>query len=134
MPSIEPKSMSRIHYAIIVVTIIGCGLLSRTISAVPLFVGDMLYAMMMVAIMRWFFVSNLLWKICLWSLMLCFAIECSQLLSYDWLLQLRSTRLGALVLGQGFLWSDIAAYTGGVWIFGMFLSRVERRRDRNGVP
>ena len=107
---------------------------ARTISAVPLFVGDMLYAMMMVAIMRWFFVSNLLWKICLWGLMLCFAIECSQLLSYDWLLQLRSTRLGALVLGQGFLWSDIAAYVGGVLIFGMFLSRVERRRDRNGVP
>lgn len=122
------------HYAIIVVAIIACGLLSRTISAVPLFVGDMLYAMMMVAIMRWFFVSNLLWKICLWSLMLCFAIECSQLLSYDWLLQLRSTRLGALVLGQGFLWSDIAAYAGGVLLFGMFLSRVERRRDRNGVP
>ena len=121
------------HYAIIVVTIIGCGLLSRTISVVPLFVGDMLYAMMMVAIMRWIFIFNPLWKICLWSLMLCFAIECSQLLSYDWLLQLRSTRLGALVLGRGFLWSDIAAYAGGVLLFGMFLSRVERRRDRNGV-
>ena len=126
--------MSRMHYAIIVVTIIGCGLLSRTSSVVPLFVGDMLYAMMMVAIMRWVFIFNLLWKICLWSLMLCFAIEFSQLLSYDWLLQLRSTHLGALVLGQGFLWSDIVAYSGGVLLFGMFLSHVERRCDRNDVP
>ena len=89
----------RTHYAITVITIIACGLFSRTISAVPLFVGDMLYAMMMVAIIRCVFVSRSLNKVCFWSLMLCFAIEYSSLISYEWLMQLRSTRMGALVLG-----------------------------------
>jgi hypothetical protein len=35
------------------------------------------------------------------------AIELSQLYQADWANQLRSTRLGGLLLGHGFLWSDV---------------------------
>ncbi|WP_410503428.1 DUF2809 domain-containing protein [Hymenobacter sp. AT01-02] len=42
------------------------------------------------------------------------AIELSQLCHTPWLMQLRATRLGALVLGHGFLWSDLACYGVGI--------------------
>ena len=41
-------------------------------------------------------------------------IELSQLWQAPWLQALRHTTLGALVLGQGFLWSDLACYAVGI--------------------
>lgn len=43
-----------------------------------------------------------------------FAVECSQLYHADWIDALRATGAGALVLGQGFLRSDLVCYTVGV--------------------
>jgi hypothetical protein len=40
-------------------------------------------------------------------------VELSQLVHTPWLDALRRTRAGALVLGQGFLWSDLACYAAG---------------------
>lgn len=45
------------------------------------------------------------------SLSFCFVIEFSQLYHAEWIDQIRDTSLGGLVLGYGFLWSDIEAYT-----------------------
>lgn len=42
------------------------------------------------------------------------AIECSQLYRAPWIDAWRATTLGALVLGQGFLWSDLLCYAVGV--------------------
>jgi len=41
-------------------------------------------------------------------------IECSQLYHAPWLDALRHTSLGGLVLGFGFLWSDVWCYTIGI--------------------
>ncbi|MCB9879134.1 MAG: DUF2809 domain-containing protein [Planctomycetes bacterium] len=41
------------------------------------------------------------------------AVEFSQLLSWQWLVDLRANRLAALVLGQGFQWADLVAYAAG---------------------
>lgn len=41
-------------------------------------------------------------------------IELSQLYHTPWLDGLRSNRVGALALGRGFLWSDLACYAVGV--------------------
>jgi hypothetical protein len=41
-------------------------------------------------------------------------VELSQLYHVPWLDAVRATRPGALVLGQGFLWSDLACYAAGV--------------------
>lgn len=41
------------------------------------------------------------------------AIEVSQLYRAPWLDAIRATRAGALALGQGFLWSDLACYAVG---------------------
>ena len=40
--------------------------------------------------------------------------ETSQLYHAPWIDRIRATTLGGLVLGFGFLWSDIACYTVGV--------------------
>ena len=41
-------------------------------------------------------------------------IELSQLYHAPWIDAIRRTRLGGLVLGYGFLWSDLACYAVGV--------------------
>jgi hypothetical protein len=41
-------------------------------------------------------------------------VEVSQLAQGPWIAAVRETRLGALVLGQGFLWSDLLCYALGV--------------------
>jgi hypothetical protein len=51
------------------------------------------------------------------SVLFCFLIEISQLFQFDWLISLRKTTSGKYVLGQGFLWSDLACY-----LIGTFLS------------
>ena len=48
------------------------------------------------------------------ALITSFAIEFSQMLTPDWLVKIRSTFLGHMLLGQGFLWSDLLAYTIGI--------------------
>ncbi|NML64157.1 DUF2809 domain-containing protein [Hymenobacter sp. RP-2-7] len=52
-------------------------------------------------------------------------IELSQLWQAPWLQALRHTTLGALVLGQGFLWSDLACYAAGIAV-GAGLEKVVR--------
>ncbi len=46
-------------------------------------------------------------------------IEVSQLYHASWIDTVRGTRVGGLVLGYGFLWSDLARYAAGVGI-GVF--------------
>lgn len=41
-------------------------------------------------------------------------VELSQRFHAPWLDTLRSTSLGAMLLGQGFLWTDVACYAAGV--------------------
>lgn len=48
------------------------------------------------------------------SLLFSYGIEISQLYQADWANTLRSTTIGSLILGHGFLWSDMICYTAGV--------------------
>jgi hypothetical protein len=54
------------------------------------------------------------------TLVACYSIESSQLYHAPWIDTLRHTRVGGLVLGYGFLWSDVACYTVGVALSFMF--------------
>ena len=47
-----------------------------------------------------------------------------------WLDALRATTLGALVLGQGFLWSDIVCYAVGVMLAAILDAVLAARRNR----
>ena len=57
------------------------------------------------------------------SLSICYAIEFLQLYQSDWMIELRKTLFGRYVLGQGFLWTDIVAYTFGI-AFAFSIERI----------
>jgi hypothetical protein len=56
------------------------------------------------------------WTIACLAMSLSVAVEISQLYHAPWIDSIRQTTLGALVLGFGFLWSDLACYAVGVGI------------------
>jgi hypothetical protein len=63
------------------------------------------------------------------ALAIAYLVEISQLYHAPWIDALRLTALGGLMLGFGFLWSDLACYTVGV-AGGVLLERVAfRSRD-----
>jgi hypothetical protein len=109
----------RLSYALALPVVVAAGLGSRVFGrALPSFVaayaGDTLYATMI------FVGFGLLapgWSTArraLAALAVCVAIEVSQLHHAPWIDAIRATTPGALVLGYGFLWSDLACYVAGV--------------------
>ncbi|MEZ0004782.1 hypothetical protein ABH942_000125 [Flavobacterium sp. 28YEA47A] len=105
-----------LYYFLFFLGTIVLGLSSRTIKGIPLFIGDMLYAIMIYFIMHFLFPKAATKIIALVSLLVCYVIETLQLYQAHWIVNIRSTTIGHLVLGQGFLWSDILAYTFGIGI------------------
>jgi hypothetical protein len=59
------------------------------------------------------------------ALAVCYLVEVSQLYHAPWIDALRHTRIGGLVLGFSFLWSDLVCYTCGVGC-GAILEHVSR--------
>ena len=53
-------------------------------------------------------------KIALIGIAFCYPIEFSQLYQANWINEIRRTTIGGLVLGYGFLWSDLLAYFIGI--------------------
>ncbi|WP_068843190.1 DUF2809 domain-containing protein [Flavobacterium chilense] len=104
---------SRIYYSILFLLVIFLGILSRKISFIPLCTGDFLYAVMIYLLIRIVFISKTFFQILILALLTCYAIEFFQLYQAEWIIELRQTLFGRYVLGQGFLWSDILAYTFG---------------------
>ena len=107
----------RFQYFLLTIFIVFLGIGSRKINVFPLFIGDILYAILIYFRMRFLFINWKLKTIFVLSLSFCFLIEISQLLTYDWLISLRKTTFGKYVLGQGFLWSDLICY-----LIGTFFS------------
>ena len=107
---------SRIYYFTVFLSIIFLGILSRKISFIPLWIGDFLYAVMIYFLVRIFLPFKKAYLIAFTSLLICYGIEFLQLYQADWIIELRKTLFGRYVLGQGFLWSDILAYTFGITV------------------
>jgi len=104
----------RFVYFILVLLTIVLGIASRKIVGIPLFVGDILYAVLVYFGFRWLFLkSKILWQIGL-PLLFSFAIEIQQLSTAAKLVAIRETTIGHYVLGQGFLWSDLLCYMIGI--------------------
>jgi hypothetical protein len=122
-----PAAKSRITYFFLIVTTIILGLLSRHIMGVPLFIGDVLWGLMVYFIVRFLFIKHTLKWATIASLLFCYAIEFSQLYQAPWINNIRHTVLGGLILGETFLWGDILSYTVGVGI-GVLIENLIRKR------
>jgi hypothetical protein len=105
---------SRVIYLFTIISVIVLGLISRKISFVPLFVGDILWATMIFFMIKFLIGNKGISPVALISILICFLVEISQLYQTEWINAIRHTLPGRLILGQGFLWSDLVAYTGGI--------------------
>ena len=103
----------RLYYFIILLLIIFLGIFSREFDEIPLCTGDFLYAVMIYVFIKILLIDKKTTQILIFSLLICYSIEFFQLYQADWINALRQTLFGRYVLGQGFLWSDIMAYTFG---------------------
>lgn len=106
-------------YLAVTLIIILAGLASRKYgNALPQFIatyaGDTLWAAMVYFGLRFLFPSVSILKAAAISLFFSYCIEISQLYQADWANLVRSTTLGALIFGHGFLWSDMICYTVGI--------------------
>ncbi|MBC8154056.1 MAG: DUF2809 domain-containing protein [Bacteroidetes bacterium] len=111
---------NRVIYGILTLATLLLGLASRRFSGdlpfVRAYLGDALWALMV------FFGIALVFNrwptrtVVLATLLFSFGIEFSQLYHAPWVDGLRHTRLGGLVLGFGFLWTDLLCYTVGIGV------------------
>lgn len=106
----------RWQYLVAAVVIIAVGLNIRKVSFLPDEAGDALWAMVVFCCWRMILPRKPLPAVAIISLLTSYAVEFSQLIRVEWLDRFRSTTIGHLLLGQGFLWTDIIAYTIGIAI------------------
>ncbi|WP_256706192.1 DUF2809 domain-containing protein [Paenibacillus sp. FSL R7-0337] len=110
---------SRMIYCGAVLLAIVLGLGTRAYrNSLPHFVsehfGDAIWAGMIYLASRVLLVRHPLWMSLALSLGFSFGIEFSQLYQAEWILHVRATTLGSLILGHGFLWVDLVRYTAGI--------------------
>lgn len=111
----------RYLYIIAAMIVVFLGLASRKLSGnlpeiLNMYLGDALWALMIYLFVAVIFKTPSIKWVAISSLLFCYLIELSQLYHAFWIDGIRNTRLGGLILGFGFLWSDILAYTMGVGI------------------
>lgn len=94
-------------YFIVTILVVFVGLLSRKIIGIPLFIGDVLYAVLIYFGFRFLLIDSKKTTSLLLSLLFCFCIELFQLIQFDWLIAIRKTTLVHYILGQGFLLIDL---------------------------
>jgi len=124
----------RLIYASAVPLLIALGLLSRKVGFIPDPVGDALWAMTVYCCWRIMLAGKPRIVSAAAALVTSYAVEFSQLLSPDWLVRIRSTFPGHMLLGQGFLWSDLIAYTLGIAVIFLITELVVRRLFPRSAP
>ena len=110
------QGKARSGYVGAILVLIALGLLSRKVVFVPHGCGDALWAMMVYCCWRIILIRKKPALSAAAAFLTSFAVEFSQLLTPDWLVRLRSTFIGHMLLGQGFQLSDLLAYCIGVGI------------------
>ena len=110
--------MKRLTYFIATLIVLVIGYLSRKNteggSFMHDYVGDAIWAAMIYLGFRMVLVHYPLKKSLYVAFIFTYFIEITQLCQADWLNGLRHTWFGGLVLGFGFLWSDLLMYALGI--------------------
>jgi hypothetical protein len=111
----------RLIYAVLTVVLIVFALYLRSIwkylpYSINFWIGDFLWAVMLYCASMAIFAPSNKYRMTIVLVVFCWIIECSQAWHEPWLDAFRNTTIGGLLLGHGFLWSDILAYTAGVLV------------------
>jgi hypothetical protein len=122
----------RVSLILVIVTI---GLPTRLFpQAMPDFMvrygGDVLWAMMIFLLFGLLFPATKTWHRIGLALAVTWGIEFSQLVQSDWLNAIRSLKLGGLLIGYSFSWSDLACYVCGIGVGALLERRVLATSER----
>jgi len=126
---------NRIVYFLLIIGTILIGLASRHYSTVlpqwvHAYLGDGLWALMIFLMFGFIFRRKDSRWIAIMALAFSYGIELSQLYHAPWIDALRANKLGGLILGFGFLWSDLICYTVGIG-FGYIIETVFAKMKLN---
>lgn len=124
----------RILYAILILATLFAGLASRQYdelfpSWINIGLGDALWALLVFWVFAFLAPISKPRALFSFTLLFSFAVEASQLYQAPWINEIRATTLGALILGHGFLWTDLLAYTIGA-SFGGLMDHLLIKRSR----
>ena len=118
---------NRILYLILTIITIILGLLSRKVQGLPQIIssysGDALWALMVFFLFSFLFNKKSTIFILVISIIFSYGIEISQLYHAPWIDSIRATTLGGLILGFGFLWSELICYTVGI-VIGAIIDKI----------
>ncbi|HEY7770197.1 DUF2809 domain-containing protein [Longimicrobium sp.] len=95
-------------------------------AAVGLYAGDVLWATMVYLLAAAIWPRASIRGLAVGAAVFALVVEVGQLYHAPWIDAVRATRLGGLVLGFGFLWSDVACYAVGIAL-ALLIDRVVAR-------
>ncbi|OGO77966.1 MAG: hypothetical protein A2Y23_04450 [Clostridiales bacterium GWB2_37_7] len=115
----------RMQQAFCIILVIILGLASRKYGELlpgwlAVYSGDILWGLLVYLIVGFLLPKQRIIHTALIAFVFSTFIEVSQLYHAPWIDEIRSFKLGGLLLGYGFLWSDIICYLTGI-AFGAFV-------------
>lgn len=115
----------RIIYIWLAIIVMILGIASRRYgiylpNIISKYAGDTLWALMVYLGFGFLFNKSKIRNVALASMTVSYLIEISQLCQGEWINSIRDTTIGALILGHGFLISDLVCYTIGILIGVVF--------------
>ena len=124
---------------ICIAVVIAAGLASRKFptllpAALGKYPGDALWAAMLFLLLAFLSPRRRTIHLALVAFVVCCLVEASQLYQAQWLNDIRGTTFGHLVLGAGFLWTDIAAYAVGVTVVAIIDALLSLARLNSDKP
>ncbi len=134
----DPVNRNIAFYFVLFLLTIVCGLLSRsTLVNLPGFLtayaGDSLWGLMVFWMFCCIRPKGNTHLIALMALSFSFTIEISQLYHAPWIDGIRANKLGGLILGFGFKYSDLVCYAVGI-AFGTVADRLIISRGSKRIP
>lgn len=108
-----PVRRNRLWYALSIAVVIFIGIGSRRYLQIGKYPGDALWTMMVFLLYGFALPRASSIKIAVLALFTSYAVEFGQLYQAPWIVAIRSTTIGHLVLGSAFGWMDLLAYTAG---------------------
>lgn len=115
----RPIHRNRLAGACFVLAVIALGIASRRHpglfpAVLGKYPGDALWALMMFALWGMLLPRASTWRVAVAALVTCYVVELSQLYQATWIVGVRNTTLGHLMLGRAFHGIDLLAYAVGI--------------------
>ena len=126
------NNRNKVRQIFLIIIVIIFGLASRSFGKLlpawlAAYSGDILWGLMVYFIVGFLLSKQKIEYVALIAFVFSTSIEISQLYHAPWIDAIRSNRLGGLLLGYGFLWSDIVCYAFGIMV-GVVIERMIYRK------